>query len=204
MQIQNLYLVHTPYIQKGPPNRILQLFIPTLSRTQRLLPHRLSENLQRHRRLVIRHLMPCSKNPSRNVSFGSHFSDKFVMLPQKAKIVHRLERSPLRAINRIRVQRCGIESGRAGVGDGVGGGKTAKPVADPVGVAGPDDDLDAGLDYGGELGEEGAGVCWGQRRVSAGFREGEGERAYRRLWKRTSRRVRRDIQCRWLWHQLHW
>ncbi len=148
--------------------------------------------------------MPRSKNPSRNVSLESHFSNRFGILPQKAKIVHRLECTPLRAIDRIRFQRCGIEGGRAGVGDSVGSGKTAKPIADPVGVAGPDDDLDAGLDYGGELGEEGAGVCFGQRWVSAGFREGEGEGAYRRLWKRTSRRVRRDIQCRWLWHRLHW
>ena len=31
-----------------------------------------------------------------------------------------------------------------------------------------------------------------------------GGRAYRRLWKRTSRRVRRDIRYRWLWHRLHW
>ena len=169
MQIQNLYLVHASYIQKGPHYPILPPSSSALSRTQRLLPHRLSENLQRHRRLVVRHLMSCSKNPSRNVSLGSHFSNGFVILPQEAKIVHRLERPPLRAINRIWFQRCGIESGRASVGDSVGGGKTAKPVADPVGVAGPDDDLNAGLDYGGELGEEGAGVCWGQRRVSCGF-----------------------------------
>ncbi len=115
--------------------------------------------------------MPSSKNPSRNVSFGFYFSDRFVILPQKAKIIHRLKCPPLRAINRIGFQRCGIEGGRAGVGDGVGGGKTAKPVADPVGIAGPDDDADAGLDDGGELGEEGAGVCWGQRGFSAGYKE---------------------------------
>lgn len=35
----------------------------------------------------------------------------------------------------------------------------AEPVADPVCVAGPDQCRYAGLDDGGKLGEEGAGVC---------------------------------------------
>ena len=118
--------------------------------------------------------MPCSKDPSLNVSFSIPLNNRSVILPQKAKIVHRLKRPPLSAINRIRFQRRGIEGGRARIGDRVGGGKTAEPVADPVGVAGPDDDLDAGLNYGGELGEEGAGVCGGTGRVSAGFKEEEG------------------------------
>ena len=84
--------------------------------------------------------------------------------PQKAQIIHALERAPLGAIDRIRLQRLRCESLRAGVGDGVCGGEAAEPVADPVCVAGPDDDADAGLNDGGEGGEEAAGVvaCAGE------------------------------------------
>ena len=81
--------------------------------------------------------------------------------PQKAQIIHTLKRAPLGPINRIRLQRLLRERGRCGVGDGVGGAQAAEPVADPVCVAGPDDDADAGLDDGGEGGEERAGVVAG-------------------------------------------
>ena len=78
--------------------------------------------------------------------------------PQEAQIIHRLERASLRAVHGVGRQRRGCESGRAGVGDGVGGGEAAEPIADPVGVAGPHDDADAALHDGVEGGEEVAGV----------------------------------------------
>ena len=112
----------------------------TLRTSQRLLLHRLLKHLQRHRRLVIRHLMPGSKHP------------------QEAEVFHRLERTRSRPVDGVGRQRCGREGGGAGVGDGVGGGEAAEPVADPVGVAGPHDDADAALDDGREGGEEVAGV----------------------------------------------
>ena len=47
----------------------------------------------------------------------------------------------------------------AGIGDRVGGSLAAVPVADKVGVAGPDERRYARGDDGGKLGEEGARVC---------------------------------------------
>ena len=78
--------------------------------------------------------------------------------PEKAQIVHRLEGAALGAGDGVGGQRLGGEGRGAGIGDGVCGGEAAEPVADPVGVAGPEDDADAGLDDGGEGGEEVAGV----------------------------------------------
>lgn len=111
-----------------------------LRTSQRLFLHRLLKHLQRQRRLVIRHLVPGPKHP------------------QEAQVVNRLERTSLRALDRVRRQGFGCEGGGAGVGDGVGGGETTKPVADPIGVPGPEDDTDAALDNGGEGREEVAGV----------------------------------------------
>ena len=78
--------------------------------------------------------------------------------PQKAQVIHALERTTFGAIDRIRLQRLGGKSLRASIGDRVCGVQPAEPIADPVGVAGPEDDADAGLDYCGEGGEEAAGV----------------------------------------------
>ena len=78
--------------------------------------------------------------------------------PQKAKIIHRLDRAPLRPADGIGGQRLGRESRGAGISDRVGGREAAEPVADEICVAGPQDDADAALDDGGEGGEEVAGV----------------------------------------------
>ena len=80
---------------------------------------------------------------------------------EEAQIVDRLVGTPLDAIDTVGRQALGGESGGAGIRDGVGGGEAAEPVADPVGVAGPEDDADAALDDGGEGGEEVAGVVAG-------------------------------------------
>ena len=87
--------------------------------------------------------------------------------PQEAEVVHRLERASLRPADRVGCQRCGRERRRSGVRDGVGGGEAAEPVADPVGVAGPQDHADAALDDGGEGREEIAGVCFGEFLLAA-------------------------------------
>ena len=78
--------------------------------------------------------------------------------PQEAEIVHSLESTSLRPIDCVGRQWCGCESGGAGVGDSVGGGETAKPITDPIGVASPHYHADAALDDGGESWEEVAGV----------------------------------------------
>ena len=78
--------------------------------------------------------------------------------PQEAQVIHRLERASLYAVDRVGRQCLGREGGGARVRDRVGGRETAEPVADPVGVAGPEDHADAALDDGGEGWEEVAGV----------------------------------------------
>ena len=118
-----------------------------LRTSQRLLLHRLLKHLQRQRRLIKRHLVPGPKHP------------------QEAQVVDRLERAPLGAVDGIRGQGLGRKGRRAGVRDCVGGREAAEPVADEVGVAGPDDDADVALDDGREGGEEVAGVCfWGREK----------------------------------------
>ena len=131
--------VELEYTPPPPP-------LSALSAAQRLLLHRLLKNLQRHRGLIIWHLMPGPKHP------------------QKAQIIHRLDRAPLRPVHRIRRQRLGRERAGAGITDRVGGREPAEPIADPIRVAGPEDDADAALDDGGEGGEEVAGVvaCGGE------------------------------------------
>lgn len=92
--------------------------------------------------------------------------------PQKAEIVHRLKGAALRASHIIRRQLVGRELVLARKRHCIRGREAAVPIADPVGVAGPDDGGDAGLDDVGELAQEGAGVvaCCGEllvRRVGA-------------------------------------
>lgn len=84
--------------------------------------------------------------------------------PQKAEIVHRLERAALRTIHVIRRQLIRRELVLAGKRHCIRGREAAVPVADPVGVAGPDDGGDARLDDVGKLAQEGAGVvaCCGE------------------------------------------
>lgn len=153
----------------------------TLRTSQRLLLHRLLKHLQRQRRLIIRHLVPGPKNP------------------QEAEVVDGLERASLCALDRVRRQWCGLEGGCARVGDGVGGGETAKPVADPVGVAGPQDYANAALDDGGEGWEEVTGV-W-RKVVSWNLCRSGRERSHRRRWRRTCYRERLGTRCKLLWHR---
>jgi len=80
---------------------------------------------------------------------------------QKRQIPHRLELPLLHAVNRVWRERRALERVLPGVLDCVCGREVAGPVADPVGVAGPDQDCDVGLNDGGEVGEEGAGVWCG-------------------------------------------
>lgn len=82
--------------------------------------------------------------------------------PQETQIPNRLKRAPLRPRNCIRLQRRSREGACAGVGNHVRGREPAEPVADPVGVAGPDEGREACLHDGAEGGQEGAGV-WGVR-----------------------------------------
>ena len=104
------------------------------------LLHRLRKRLQRHRRLIIRHLMPRPKNS------------------QPAQIPHVLVRPARRPTDRIALHSFAPECARSTVLNGVGDGETTEPVTDPVGVAGPDQDLDAGLHDGGESAQEGARI----------------------------------------------
>ena len=111
-----------------------------LRRRQCLPLHRLLKDLQRRLRRIKRHLMPRPKNP------------------QKAEIIHRLKSAGRGPVDRVARQRLRRERCLARIGNGVGGREPAEPVADPVGVTGPDDGRDARLDDVGELREEGAGV----------------------------------------------
>lgn len=77
---------------------------------------------------------------------------------QPTQITHSLESSSRNPINVIIHNGSSVESGGTSICNGVRGGESSKPIADPVGVTGPDENLDAGLDYGGESGEEGAGI----------------------------------------------
>ena len=147
-----MHAMQNPSRTEKPPTYTQKKKHLLLRPSQRLLLHRLLKHLQRQRRLVKRHLVPGPKHP------------------QKAQIVDRLERAALGAVDRVRGQGLGRKGRGAGVGDCVGGREAAEPVADPVGVAGPDDDADAALDDGGEGGEEVAGV-WGV--LVRAFVEGE-------------------------------
>lgn len=83
--------------------------------------------------------------------------------PQPAKLAHSLVSAHALAGNRIRLHRRGIERRRARILHRIGDGETAEPVADPVCIAGPEEDLDGGsLEEGIKFGGEGAGIWeWG-------------------------------------------
>ena len=66
----------------------------------------------------------------------------------------------MRAIDRVRLDSCGLELALAAVRNGVGGGEATEPIADPICVTCPNQGLDARFDDGGEFAEERAGV-WG-------------------------------------------
>ena len=150
---QDVQTLHAMQPNKNPktPSTFYTKTLALLRPSQRLLLHRLLKHLQRQRRLVKRHLVPGPKHP------------------QEAQVVDRLERAALGAVDRVGGQGLGRKGRRAGVGDCVGGREAAEPVADPVGVAGPDADADAALDDGGEGGEEVAGIWRKEMFVSWGF-----------------------------------
>jgi hypothetical protein len=77
---------------------------------------------------------------------------------QPAEVVNGLELATGLAADGVVLHGGGAEGGGAGILDGVGDVKTSEPVADPVGVAGPDDGLDTGGDDVGERCEEGTGI----------------------------------------------
>lgn len=107
-----------------PSSQLITIPSFTILRTRQwLLLHRLFENLQRQLRRIIRHLMSGPKDP------------------QKCKIVLLLKSSALFAVDAVWFQRLGMEGGGTGKFDGVGGRLVTEPVADEVGVAGPDDGL---------------------------------------------------------------
>lgn len=78
--------------------------------------------------------------------------------PQERKVVHIFERTLLDAIDRIRRQILGLERRLSGKSNSIGNLVVTKPVADPVGVARPHDNIDSGLDHVGESGQERARV----------------------------------------------
>jgi hypothetical protein len=65
---------------------------------------------------------------------------------QPAQVTDRLELAVRRSADGVRGDRLGGKCALARPGEAVCRGKVAIPVADPVGVAGPDEDLNAGLD----------------------------------------------------------
>ena len=102
----------------------------SLRRAQRLLPQGLAKCLQRKGGLIEGHLVPGGKDA------------------QEAQSARRLEGAGRGAADRVVGQLHGAEGGLLRVCDGVDGPLRAVPVADPVGVAGPDQDADARLDDG--------------------------------------------------------
>lgn len=90
--------------------------------------------------------MPCAKNP------------------QEAKIIHRLVRPTLRSTHTVRRQCLFRKLALARPRHRIGSRESTKPIADPVGIAGPDDRGDARLDDVGKLAEEGTGIvaCGGE------------------------------------------
>ena len=77
---------------------------------------------------------------------------------QEVEVAHSLKRSSLCSADSIGIQGCGIESRSARVCDRIRGVEITEPIADPISVSSPNNDLDAGFDDVGELGEERAGV----------------------------------------------
>jgi hypothetical protein len=77
---------------------------------------------------------------------------------QEREIVDDLERPLLRPVDRVRIHLLTLQLLLPREWDGLGCILVPLPVADPVGVAGPDQNGDSALDYLGELGEECAWV----------------------------------------------
>lgn len=73
---------------------------------------------------------------------------------QPTQISNILERSARFPGNRVVGDSFRLERRRLRVSHRFSGDDTAKPVTDPISVAGPDEDCNSGLDDGGECGEE--------------------------------------------------
>lgn len=78
--------------------------------------------------------------------------------PQPAQIVHGLEFTTGVAINSVGLHGGAGKGRRAGVLDPVGNIESTEPVADPVSITGPDEDLDTRLHNCGEGVKEGARI----------------------------------------------
>lgn len=111
-----------------------------------------------------------------------------LVYPQEREVVDRFERALLHAINRVRRQILRREPRLSGEINRIGHLVVAQPVADPVGIAGPYDDIDAGLDHVGESGQERARVY-----VVSCALLGKKERTYYLLFAKTCCTVRLDI-----------
>ena len=77
---------------------------------------------------------------------------------QEREVVHVLEGTLLLTVDGVGFELLAVELLLTGEVNGVGGIVVAVPVADPVGVTGPHQDLDTGLDHVGQLVEVGLGV----------------------------------------------
>jgi hypothetical protein len=77
---------------------------------------------------------------------------------QPAQVVHSLELTAGNTIYGVVHNCCASKGGRAGILDAVGNIESTEPVANPVSIAGPDQDLDAGLDNRRESSKEGSRV----------------------------------------------
>lgn len=77
---------------------------------------------------------------------------------QPAQVVHILEFTTGLAINSVVLHGLAAKGRGAGVLDAVGNVKSSEPVADPVRITGPDEDLDARLHDRGESIKEGSRI----------------------------------------------
>ena len=78
--------------------------------------------------------------------------------PQKAQVPHTLKRAPLRARNRIRLQRRIRKRRRPRILYRVRGRQPPKPIADPIRIPRPDERRETRLHDGAERGEERPGI----------------------------------------------
>lgn len=77
---------------------------------------------------------------------------------KEREIIHRFERPLLLSVDGIRFEVFALEVFAAGELDLVYYFMVPEPVADPVGIAGPDQDCDSALNHAGKVREERARV----------------------------------------------
>lgn len=78
--------------------------------------------------------------------------------PQPTEVVYGLELTASFAINSIAFHSLASKCRRSGVLDAISNIKSTKPVADPVSITGPDEDLNTRLDNRGESIQEGTRI----------------------------------------------